>query len=274
MFEKSLHLVLGYHYSFGMNIAFIPAKGTSGRVHGKNLQQLKGKSLVRITLDFAEDLRLFDYVYLSTDSVEIVRSATGSTQFDQVFINSEEGVVFHTRKNLYVHKRRDGHSSQSAKTIVPLLDCFNRVGLNSGIVTILQPTSPIRFIAEYQDILRKFQESKAVSMISVKEVLTPHPLKCFQLTEGGDIAFTDAQFDLLTTPQQDLPKYFVADGAFYLSRLDFLMAHEQILAQHTMTHLRQGLRTLNIDTAEELAFAQRLVEINPGVLNYDRDWNE
>ncbi len=119
---------MGCHYNFGMNIAFIPAKGTSNRVPRKNLQLLGGKSLVRITLEFAEDQRLFDYVYLSTDSVEIVRSATGSKQFDQAFLNSEQGVVFHTRNNLYVHKRRDGHSSQSAKTIVPLLDCLNSVG--------------------------------------------------------------------------------------------------------------------------------------------------
>jgi CMP-N,N'-diacetyllegionaminic acid synthase len=262
---------MGCHYNFGMNIAFIPAKGTSNRVPRKNLQLLGGKSLVRITLEFAEDQRLFDYVYLSTDSVEIVRSATGSKQFDQAFLNSEQGVVFHTRNNLYVHKRRDGHSSQSAKTIVPLLDCLNSVGHNSGIATILQPTSPFRFIAEYQDILKNFQESKAASMISVREVMSPHPLKCFQITEDGDITVTDELFDHLTTPQQELPKYFAADGAYYLSKIDLLIAHEQILAQQPMTHLRQGVRTLNIDTAEELEFAQRFVETNPSILSYERD---
>ncbi len=108
-------------------------------------------------------------------------------------------------------------------------------------------------------------------MISVREVMSPHPLKCFQITEDGDITVTDELFDHLTTPQQELPKYFAADGAYYLSKIDLLIAHEQILAQQPMTHLRQGVRTLNIDTAEELEFAQRFVETNPSILSYERD---
>jgi CMP-N-acetylneuraminic acid synthetase len=254
---RSLHLAAGCDYICNMNIAFIPAKGTSSRIPKKNLQTLAGLSLTRITLDFAENLDFFDYIYLSTDSKEIVASATDSRLFDDIFVNSDKGSVFHASKNLYIHKRRDGDSKESARTIDPLLDCL-KIGMHTtGILTILQPTSPFRTRSEYREMVRRFHAGTANSMFSIKEIQGLHPLKSFQVKSDGELLLTDGQFDYLTTPVQELPQFYAADGAYYITKIDYLLAYKEILAKQTMTYLRKGICTLNIDTLEELETARR-----------------
>jgi len=49
----------------------IPAKGTSARVVNKNLQKISGKSLVRIATMHAIEARIFDEVFVDTDSEEV-----------------------------------------------------------------------------------------------------------------------------------------------------------------------------------------------------------
>jgi CMP-N-acetylneuraminic acid synthetase len=254
-----------------MNIAFIPAKGTSARVPDKNLQMLGEKSLVQITLEFAESLGLFDRIYLSTDSAEIVGSATRSSQFNKTFLNSNKGEIMHARDELYIHRRRDGDSSQSAQTISPLLNCLSIGSHASGNLTILQPTSPFRLNSEYQEIFRKFHEGSATSLISVRRLEGLHPLKCFQIEIDDSLSVTEERLDFLTTPVQNLPKYYAADGAYYLTKIEHLIANKEILSKQTMTYLRQGIYSLNIDTLEELEFAKRFIETNPNVIEFLKD---
>lgn len=263
---NSLHRVCNQDYSCAMNIAFIPAKGKSSRVPKKNLQVLGNKSLVRITLEFAEGLELFDYIYLSTDSVEIVASATGSSQFDRNFIDADNGTVFHARNKLFIHKRREGDSEISSRTIAPLLDCLKVGNHQKGFINILQPTSPFRSKGEYQEIYTKLLASAAQSAMSVKQVQGVHPLKCFQLKSDGEIDLINGQQNFLTTPMQELPPYYVADGAYYMMRIEHLLSDEQILSKRVSAYVRSGFKTLNIDTLDDLELAKAAVESRPGLI--------
>ena len=244
-----------------MHIAFIPAKGTSKRVLRKNLQILGGKSLVKITLDFAESLKFFDFIYLSTDSTEIVFSATGSQKHVDAFESMGEGEVLHVRNELFIHKRREGDSNESTPTVVAVLDALRARSHNTGILTILQPTSPFRSHSEFRNLIFEFQKSSAPSMVSVKEMQDIHPLKSFQINEERRIFLPEHQFHYLTTPIQNLPKYFCPDGAYYLINIDYLVTSENILSSESMVYVRSGISTLNIDTNEQMEIARSLFEL-------------
>ena len=56
-------------------IAVIPARGGSKGIKLKNLKKINGKSLVRITADFAHKCKFFDYLALSTDHNKISQEA-------------------------------------------------------------------------------------------------------------------------------------------------------------------------------------------------------
>jgi len=52
-------------------VAFIPAKGNSNRLKGKNMFPLKDKPLICWTFDAIKESKYLDEVYISTDSEEI-----------------------------------------------------------------------------------------------------------------------------------------------------------------------------------------------------------
>ena len=49
-------------------IAFIPARSGSKRIKAKNLQKINGKSLVFLTAKQALNTKIFQDIYLSSDS--------------------------------------------------------------------------------------------------------------------------------------------------------------------------------------------------------------
>jgi len=58
-----------------MNIAVIPAKETSGRLPGKNMLKIGGKTLIEHAVNFARKSKRIDRVVVSTDSPEIAAHA-------------------------------------------------------------------------------------------------------------------------------------------------------------------------------------------------------
>ncbi|GAB1620090.1 hypothetical protein AAOGI_01400 [Agarivorans albus] len=57
-------------------VAFLPAKGSSSRIESKNLKLLDGKPLFLHTLEKLVDSKLFDEVYLDTESDDVIESAS------------------------------------------------------------------------------------------------------------------------------------------------------------------------------------------------------
>ena len=53
-------------------IAFIPAKGNSERLKNKNLFPIGKKKLIDFTIESAIKSKIFDKIYLSTDSQKII----------------------------------------------------------------------------------------------------------------------------------------------------------------------------------------------------------
>lgn len=94
-------------------VAFLPAKGSSDRVKNKNLRLLDGKPLFLHTLEKLVNSRIFDEVYLDTESDEIIdlakhidckimrrdpNLATNKTDGHQLFLNQ----VNHTDADIVV----------------------------------------------------------------------------------------------------------------------------------------------------------------------------
>ena len=53
-------------------LCLIPARGGSKGIKDKNLKKINNKSLVKITIQFAEQLKFLDNIVLSSDSKKIL----------------------------------------------------------------------------------------------------------------------------------------------------------------------------------------------------------
>jgi CMP-N-acetylneuraminic acid synthetase len=57
-------------------VAFLPAKGSSSRIESKNMKLMDGKPLFLHTLEKLVDSKLFDDVYLDTESDDVIEAAS------------------------------------------------------------------------------------------------------------------------------------------------------------------------------------------------------
>lgn len=109
-------------------LIIILARGNSIRVKNKNIREIKGKSLISITLNFAKKLKNFKIV-LSTDSERIKKI---SNNFDKIIIHNRT-------------KKYSGPKSQSLVLVAKIIKWYNdKYKKNIKGVILLQPTSPFR----------------------------------------------------------------------------------------------------------------------------------
>ena len=54
-------------------IALVPARGGSKGIKNKNIKNIKKKSLIKITSDFIDNSKIFDYKILNSDSGKILQ---------------------------------------------------------------------------------------------------------------------------------------------------------------------------------------------------------
>ena len=54
-----------------MKIAIIPARGGSKRIKNKNIKNFNGKPIITVLIEKLNNFKIFDYIFVSTDSEEI-----------------------------------------------------------------------------------------------------------------------------------------------------------------------------------------------------------
>lgn len=242
----------------------IPARGNSQGVLNKNLRKLGDRSLVGRAIDLAMAVPLEKTVVLSTDSAEIAVDSFPKVD-NSTFLNLPEGDILHISSGVYVHKRRQEHATSTSKTIETVLDVSKKLSFSlEDNILLLQPTSPYRSITELVDLLDSAKSSQCKSVISARKFDSPSPEKGFRVSQHY-LIHDDTLAIHMSTPRQELREYYVSDGAYYLAQLRFLQDFEGFITDQTLVFVRTGLKTLNIDSEEDLILA-RLIFQNPDLI--------
>lgn len=168
-----------------MIYALIPAKSESRRVKNKNFVRISGKTLLKITLDFALDSEIFDKIVISSD--KIIN-----------FLNSK--VIFDLRP------RKLAKATTSMDRLVLYMIQKYKMK-NDDIIVLLQPTSPLRSKTDLKQALFRFFK-KRKTVISVERI------------ENKKHMFISNKNCLELLPYKNIYKQ---NGAFYIfSVKDFL----------------------------------------------------
>ena len=138
-------------------IAFIPARSGSKRIKNKNLQKIKGKSLVYITIEQAVNSKIFDQVYLSSDSDKILK----------------EGKKFPITS---VKRSKKKSTDQSTMEEV-LIDFLKSKKIQAENLILLQPTSPLRSTGTIKKFLKFCLKKKLKKCLTVSEIKDQISLK-------------------------------------------------------------------------------------------------
>ena len=218
-------------------VTFIGARSGSKGLKDKNVISLAGKPLIEWTIQAALETPCLDRVVVSTDGEEIA----------QVARDSGAEVPFLRPEKL---AGDDASLEDAVRHLVRELK--DREGKKFDYVLILQPTSPLRTAKHIQESIEKYFQTKAcenAQLVSVRPVPAKYGWLMKQ-DEKGRLDFC-LQRGAGRQQRQELPEYFLPNGAIYFLPVSVLMAGG-IYATDVVPYVMPAECSVDIDTVEDL----------------------
>lgn len=216
-----------------MKIAIIPARGGSKRLPGKNIKILGDKPLIAWTIDAAIKSKVFDHVFVSTDSEEI---ACISKEYgaEVPFLRPAELANDTATTNDVVAHLVDWYETESSNKV--------------SIIAILQPTSPLRNATHINEAFAEMEAKDAKAIISVCEL--EHPIHfCNQLgTDRSMAAFINPKNIKRT---QDLDPTYRLNGAIYIFDRNYVGRMNKLYSEGTFAYIMDSKLSIDIDTEND-----------------------
>lgn len=127
------------------------------------------------------------------------------------------------------------------------------------LVTLLQPTSPLREADNIKDAMKLYEEKNASSVISVCEL--DHPIQyCNRLPSdrsmNGFISVT------ANKRSQDLEPYYRLNGAIYIFARRFVGALSEIYSDGAFAYVMDKNSSVDIDEQLDFLLATLIIEKN------------
>ena len=210
------------------SLAFIPARGGSKRLPGKNIKLLGGKPLIAWTIEAALKSKQIKQVIVSTDDTRIAAVAR--------------------RYGAEVPFMRPARLAQDASThIAVVVHALQQLKQETpSYVMLLQPTSPLRSAQDIDGAVALALKRKADAVVGVHE-MPVHPFLARTLTKQGTLKKM-IQDRLRYRRKQSLPLVYAPNGSLYLIRTDVLLRQQTFFPKKTYPWVMPPQRSLDVDT--------------------------
>tara|TARA_B100000524_G_C23651601_1_gene370343 strand:- start:1020 stop:1703 length:684 start_codon:yes stop_codon:yes gene_type:complete len=218
-------------------LGLIPARGGSKGIHQKNLHLFNKKPLIQWTIEAALESNLLDKIIVSTDDIAIANFSKG-LGVDVPFLREkslakDESLIMDTILNL-----------------IEKLEYFDDL-------LLLQPTSPLRTKVDIVNIIKMKEENKTESLVSVCEV-RENPALFYNLNKDN---FLSKSFkNLKGTNRQVFKKYYLLNGALYLSSIEHLKKYKSFISDKTMAYIMPVERSIDIDHQIDINWGEFLIK--------------
>ncbi len=223
-------------------VALIPARGGSKGLPRKNILEMAGKPLIAWSIIQAKQSDIIDRVVVSTDDKEITEIAD-SFGAEIPFVRPKELAT---------------DEAKGLDVILHALRWFKEHGQTADIITVLQPTSPLRLPADIDNSLDFFLEREADAVVSVCKT-EHHPYWSNVLPE--DKCMKDfIRNDVDKKNREELPEYYRLNGAIFIAKADFMIQNESYYGDNTYAYVMPEDRSIDIDSHLDFRLAGLLME--------------
>lgn len=219
------------------NLAVILARSGSKGIKDKNIKLLGGKPLLAYSVEAAQESKVFDCVHVSTDSLEYadIAKAYGA---DVPFLRSEELA---------------SDQAGSWEAVEEVLEKYSTLNRFFDMVTLLQPTSPLRTAEDIIAAYEIFRRPEAEAVVSVCE--TDHsPLLENVLPVDGSMEKFQRVETYMTRQQMDT--YYRINGAVYMVDRKFLQEDHNIYRKGCYAYIMDKKKSIDIDTQFDFEMAE------------------
>lgn len=226
------------------NLAIIPARSGSKGLKDKNIKLLNGKPLLVYSIEAARESELFDTIYVSTDSekyAEIAREGGAEVPFLRNAVNATD-------------------TASSWDVVKEALERFAQAGKDFDMVTLLQPTTPLRSSKDIINAYEIFYNKKSNAVVSVCE-MNHSPLWCNVLPEDNSLNHF-LRNNIADKPRQSLDTYYRINGAIYMVNTLYLENSGDIYGDNCYAYIMKKENSVDIDDRFDFIFAEVLLKLN------------
>lgn len=217
-------------------LAFIPARGGSKRLPGKNILPFAGKPLIHYSIALARASQFVDRLVVSTDDADIERVAVAHGA--EVIRRPSELATDH---------------APTAAAIRHAVLALRETGYFPDLVVTLQPTNPLRTVALLDRAITLFLENTP----AVDSVITVSPNHHKFGTISGQ-RFLPQNY----TPgsrSQDLNPLYFENGLIYVCGADLIVEREDTFGQRILPLITDDLFSWgDIDTLVDFQITEFL----------------
>ncbi len=219
-------------------LCVIPARYGSKRVKYKNLKKINGKPLVYWTLNFANKIKKFNKIVISSDSKKIIKIANKFKHIDQIL-----------RPSVIAKDNTD-----MTEVINHTIEYYKKKNLFYDAVVILQPTSPFRKIKTINDAIESFKKNKPDLVVSAIKVDTKSNSKnLFKLNKKNHIK--NFKYNILKNMHNE---YKLDGGVVFIKKVKNKL--NSIIDGNTIFLEVFYPEALDIDTEYDFTIAKLLME--------------
>jgi N-acylneuraminate cytidylyltransferase len=223
-----------------MNIlAIITARGGSKGIPKKNIKLLNGKPLIYYTIEVARSIFSNNDICVSTDSdeiIEIVERCGLKTPFKRP---PELATDTATSNDVLLHA----------------LNFYENLGFNYDVIVLLQPTSPLRTVAQVKEAVSLYNDDIDM-VVSVKESHAP-----FVLCNENDAGYLEFVFNKSVIRRQDMSKYYEYNGAIYVINVQSLKNKGMANFDKKVKYIMSPESSVDIDSMLDWRWAEYLTSL-------------
>ncbi|MBZ9687635.1 acylneuraminate cytidylyltransferase family protein [Clostridium estertheticum] len=219
-------------------LAVIPARGGSKGIPNKNIMAICGKPLIAYTIEAGKKSKYIDEIIVSTDSdvIKVIAQQYGAVV---PFLRPEE---------------LSSDSAKSIDVVIHAIDFYKNNNITFDYVILLQPTSPLRTFEHLDKAIEKIIESSGTSLVSVCEA-EENPILMRNIE--NDKLKEVISFEGTNLRRQDLPTFYIFNGALYINSTDMLVDEKKFVNEDTIPYVMDKESSVDIDTMLDA----RLVEL-------------
>jgi CMP-N,N'-diacetyllegionaminic acid synthase len=225
-------------------LGFIPARGGSKGIPGKNIHPIAGKPLIAYTIEQALKSRI-NKTIVSTDSQDVAAVAKqygAEVPFlrPNEFSGDEsiiEEAIFYTLDNLL-----------ETENYIP------------DVIVLLQPTSPLRTSRHIDDTIELILSKNADTIVSVSEPME-HPCEMVYWDENNQFRFFFEAMLESGIQRQGYPQCYFINGAIYAFTFQSFSRNKNRMGERKkiFPYFMKQRDSIDIDSVDDLYIAESVI---------------
>ena len=241
---------MNHTYQKNKILCILQVRGGSKGVPKKNIREVNGKPLMTWTIESAKKSRVFDSIWVSSDSDEILEVGR--------------------KEDVNTMKRPDELSGDKVLSVDSLHWAVGEIeklkGTTYDYVVELPVVCPLRNEDHIREAVEKLITTGADSVISVTQMTDKHPVRMKRITDDDLIEdFCSEYPEGDAGRRQDLEPCYIRNGGIYSMKRDTLMNEKTRHGKVSRPYVMEDKYSINIDNEMDLRLAEVMLNIKEAI---------